>query len=180
MIYGERIRMRAPEREDLPMFVEWINDPQVREGLMMYLPMSLAREEKWFEEVLNRPPDYQPMVIEVQELDEWIPIGNMGIFAHDKNAHSVEFGIMIGNKAYWDKGYGTEALQLLLKHCFDTLNLNRVFLRVFETNPRAIRCYEKAGFVHEGRLRQALFKDGAYRDILLMGILREEWKPIQD
>jgi len=65
---------------------------------------------------------------------------------------------------------------LLLRHGFLTLNLNRVFLRVFETNPRAIRSYEKAGFIHEGRLRQAEFRDGQYVDILLMSVLRSEWE----
>jgi RimJ/RimL family protein N-acetyltransferase len=85
-------------------------------------------------------------------------------------------GIFIGDKRYWNKGYGTEVMRLLLRHGFSTLNLNRVFLRVFETNPRAIRSYEKAGFVFEGRMRQAEFIDGKYCDVILMSVLRSEWK----
>jgi RimJ/RimL family protein N-acetyltransferase len=176
MIYGDRIRLRAPEREDLPRFVTWLNDPEVRDGLSLILPLSMAQEETWFEDMLKRSPETQPLVIEVQETDDWIPIGNMGIFALDKIARSAELGIVLGNKAYWNKGFGTKAIRLMLKHCFETLNLNRVFLRVYETNPRAIRCYEKVGFVHEGRLRQAIFKDGEYQDILMMSVLRNEWK----
>jgi RimJ/RimL family protein N-acetyltransferase len=66
-------------------------------------------------------------------------------------------------------------MDLLLRHGFCTLNLNRIFLRVFAENKRAIRTYEKVGFVHEGRLRQAVYKNGAYSDILYMSVLREEW-----
>ena len=176
MIYGDRIRLRAPERDDLPRFVSWLNDPEVRAGLWMVLPMSMAEEENWFEEVLKRPPETHPMTIEIEETDGWIPIGNLGIFEIHKTAHNAEMGIMIGNKAYWNKGFGTKAIKLLLKHCFNTLNLHRVFLRVFANNPRAIRCYEKVGFVHEGRMREAVFQGGAYHDMLIMGVLRDEWK----
>jgi diamine N-acetyltransferase len=176
MIEGEGIRLRAPEREDLPRFVLWLNDPEVREGLSLFLPMSMAEEENWYENMLKRPPETHPMTIEVEEPDGWVAIGNMGIFDIDKIAHSAELGIMIGNKAYWNKGFGTRAIQLMLKHCFETMNLHRVFLRVHQTNPRAIRCYEKVGFIHEGRLREAIFQDGGYHDLLMMGVLRDEWK----
>jgi RimJ/RimL family protein N-acetyltransferase len=65
-------------------------------------------------------------------------------------------------------------VRLLVKHGFETLNLNRIYLQVFANNPRAIRAYEKAGFIHEGRKRQAEFRDGQYIDVLLMSILRDE------
>ena len=176
MIYGKRIRFRAPERTDLPTFVKWINDPEVRAGVSLFLPMSLAQEEQWFEDMLSRSKEEQPMTIEISERGKWAAIGNIGFFKIDSISRSAEVGIMIGDKDYWNKGYGTEAMQLILKHGFETLNLNRIFLRVFANNPRAIRCYEKVGFVHEGRQRQAIYTDGDYFDILLMGILREEWK----
>ena len=73
-------------------------------------------------------------------------------------------GLFIGDKSCWNKGYGTEVMRLLLRSGFETLNLNRIFLRVDEANKGGIRAYEKAGFVHEGRLRQAVFRDGEYRD----------------
>jgi len=82
---------------------------------------------------------------------------------------------LIGDKSYWNQGYGTEALRLLLRVGFETLNLHRIFLRVYETNPRAIRAYEKAGFVQEGRQRQAEFKDGRYIDVLVMSMLVAEY-----
>ena len=175
MIYGERIRLAAVEREDLPLFVKWLNDAEVRNGLMMYLPMSLAQEEKWFENMLNRDVNEQPLSIEAKQGDAWVKIGNMGFFNFSHKARSAEVGIMIGNKEFWNQGYGTEAITLLLKHGFETLNLNRIMLQVYEDNPRAIRCYEKAGFIHEGSLRQARYHNGRYYDVLNMGILREEW-----
>jgi RimJ/RimL family protein N-acetyltransferase len=180
MIYGERIRFAAPEREDVPLFVAWINDPDVRQGLELYLPMSEAKEEKWFEEMLKRPEETQPLTIEAREGDQWVKIGNLGLFGIHSRARSAEVGIMIGNKDYWNKGYGTEAMKLLLKHGFETLNLNRIMLRVYTSNPRAIRCYEKAGFVHEGRMRQAMYIDGNYVDVLIMGVVRNEWDQSKD
>jgi len=179
MIYGERIRFRAPERADLPRFVAWINDPDVRRGVSLYLPYSILDEEKWFEHMLSQPQYEHPLVIEVRqpgETESWIPIGNIGFHELDWRNRNAEFGIMIGEKAYWNQGFGTEAVRLLLRHGFETLNLNRIFLRVFENNPGAIRAYEKAGFIHEGRLRQAEFQEGKFLDILLMSVLRSEWK----
>lgn len=176
MIYGERIRFRAPEREDLPTYVRWLNDPEVRAGISMYLPMSMAREDKWFTNMLERPLDEQLMSIEIQEDDSWKLIGNLGFFHIDPHAHSAEIGIMIGEKAYWNQGYGTEAMQLLLQHGFNTLNLNRIYLQVYENNPRAIRCYEKSGYLNEGRMRQAHYSEGKFHDVILMGVLRSEWE----
>jgi len=179
VIYGERIRLRAPEREDLPAFVRWINDPEVRAGISLYLPMSMASEEKWFERMLERPPDEQPLTIDVREGDGWKLVGNSGFMGFDAHARSAEVGIMIGEKSYWNQGYGSEAMGLLLQHAFATLNLNRVFLRVFASNPRAIRAYEKTGYVHEGRMRQAHYSDGNYIDVLLMSVLRSEWQKVK-
>jgi len=179
MIYGDKIRLRAIERKDLPRFVEWLNDPEVIQGLLFYLPMSLTEEEGWYENMLKRPPAEHPMVIEIHEGNEWVMIGNCGVHNVDWRCRSSEVGIVIGEKRFWNHGYGTQAMQLLLQHCFDTLNLNRVALDVYENNPRAIRSYEKAGFRQEGRKRQAMYKDGKYLDILSMSILRHEWLPSQ-
>lgn len=176
MIYGERIRLRAVERSDLPRFVEWLNDPEVVAGLMIYLPLSQADEDSWFEEMQKSPAAQHPMVIEIRNQDSWLAIGDCSFMGIDHRIRSGEIGIFIGRKDLWNQGYGTETMRLLLKHGFKTLNLNRIFLRVFETNKRAIRSYEKAGFVHEGRMRQAQFIDGKYEDVLLMSVLRSEWQ----
>lgn len=176
MIYSERIRLRAPERADIPRFVAWLNDPEVRAGLSVVLPFSQADEENWFENMLKRPMEEHPLTIEARQGEDWIAIGNCGLFDFDWRCRSAEVGIFIGEKNLWNQGYGTEVMRLLLKHGFQTFNLNRIALRVYETNPRAVRSYEKAGFIHEGRQRQGMYKDGQFIDILLMSALRSEWQ----
>lgn len=176
MIYGTGIRLRAIEREDLPRFVTWLNDPEVIAGLILYLPMSLGDEENWYQGMMQRPPVEHPLVIEIKENDEWKMIGNIGLHNIDWRCRSVEVGIVIGEKRLWGRGHGTKAMRLMLRHAFNTLNMNRVYLRVYETNPRAIRSYEKVGFIHEGRERQGMYIDGRFCDVLLMSVLREEWK----
>lgn len=195
MIYGERIRLRGAERDDLTTFVKWINDPEVVEGLGIYRPFSHAEEDNWFEEMLKRPADEHVLGIEVRLPGEtaglpseraglpaaeageesWKLIGTCGFFSIDWRNRNSEFGINIGEKSYWNQGFGTEAVRLLAKHGFHTLNLHRIYLRVLETNPRAIRAYEKAGFTHEGRQRQAEFRKGKYIDILVMSMLKDEF-----
>jgi RimJ/RimL family protein N-acetyltransferase len=102
-------------------------------------------------------------------------VGGGGLVGIDWQNRFAEIGIHIGEKKYWDKGFGTKVIKLFLKHGFDTLNLNRLWLRVFETNQRAIRAYEKAGFTLEGRYRQGQFLDGKYVDVMIMSVLQSEW-----
>ena len=175
MIYGEGIRLRGAERKDLPIFVEWVNDPEVIAGLTIYLPMAMWEEEEWFAALSKRPVAERPLVVEIPDGDGWRSIGNSGFHQIDTVAHSAEVGIMLGNKSIWNQGYGTKVMRLLLKHGFETLNLNRIQLHVYEANRWAIRTYEKIGFIHEGRKRQALYKNGKYQDILIMSVLRSEW-----
>ena len=194
MIYGERIRLRAPERGDIPRFVSWLNDPEVIAGLGVFATFSEADEEVWFDNMLKAPPAQHPLVIEMRVTSnrpasavssppdlmptdvDWIPIGTCSFHEIDWRCRVAEFGIVIGEKRFWNQGYGTEAVKLLAKHGFETLNLHRIWLRVYANNPRAIRSYEKAGFVHEGRMREAMFKNGKYIDVLLMSILEDERK----
>ncbi|MBA4380275.1 MAG: N-acetyltransferase [Anaerolinea sp.] len=175
MIYGERIRLRSIEREDLPRFVEWLNDPEVIAGLALYLPFSLAEETKWFEKMIERPAEERALGIEIRTEDGWALIGSCGFHNIEWTNRAGEVGIAIGDKTCWNQGYGSEVMLLLLRHGFETLNLNRVFLRVHAPNRRAISTYEKAGFVQEGRMRQAVYKNGEYQDVLFMSVLHSEW-----
>lgn len=176
MINGTNVRLRAPERSDVPLFQAWLNDKEVTAGLMLSLPLSIADEEAWFDDMRKTPLEEHPLVIETRVGETWVPIGNCGLHRINFRCREAEVGIFIGEKTFWNKGLGTEAMALLLAHGFETLNLNRIFLRVYESNPRAIRSYEKVGFVHEGRLRQAMYKQGRYIDVLIMSVLRSEWE----
>ena len=180
MIFGERIRLRAVEREDLPRFVEWFQDPEVRAGISLFMPMSLVEEEQWYEEMLKQDPIEHTLSIDVDIGEKWTHVGGCGLFDFEPQSRRMELGIIIGEKSSWDQGFGTDVVRTLLRHAFDTLNLNRVALRVFETNLRAIQVYKKIGFIEEGRLRQDHYIDGQYVDVVIMSILCAEWKSIEE
>jgi len=178
ILQGERIRLRAAEREDIPIFLKWINDEEITENLELLYPMSRTEEEQWYDKMLTRPDAEHIMVIEVQQTSKGetnIPIGTCKFFNIDWRNRSSELGIMIGEKAFWNQGFGTETMRLLLRHGFSTLNLHRIWLQVFANNKRAIHVYEKVGFKHEGIFRQAYYKHGSYVDIQLMSVLKNEW-----
>jgi RimJ/RimL family protein N-acetyltransferase len=176
LIYGDGIRLRAPEQSDLENFVRWLNDPEVIAGLQIYTPLSVQEEQAWFENMLMNHPAEHPMVIEVEQDGVWRPVGNCGVHRIDWRIRSAELGIFIGEKSFWNQGIGTQVMKLLLQHGFNTLNLNRIALDVYGSNPRAIRTYEKAGFVLEGCKRQAAYRNGKYSDVLIMSVLRSEWQ----
>jgi RimJ/RimL family protein N-acetyltransferase len=179
MIIGNQIRFRAIEKADLPSFVRWLNDPEVSQGLSLRYPLSLAEEEEWFSDMIKRPPQERPMAIEIQPdplKDTWEFVGNCGFIKINWEDRSAEIGIHIGEKKYWNQGYGTKAMQLLMQHGFDNMNFHRLYLRVFEINQRAIRSYEKAGFRVEGKMREAQYMNGTYVDVLMMSILQHEWQ----
>jgi diamine N-acetyltransferase len=178
MIIGDQVRLRAIDKPDLPAYVKWLNDPEVRQGLSIIMPLSQTDEEEWFESMQKRSPYERPMAIEIQpdpQKDTWVFVGNGGLFGFDWFSRVAEIGLHIGEKKYWDQGFGTRVMQLFLKHGFETLNLNRIWLRVFETNQRAIRTYQKAGLTIEGKYRQGIFREGKYLDVIIMSVLQAEW-----
>ncbi|RLC84789.1 MAG: N-acetyltransferase [Chloroflexi bacterium] len=175
MIVGEKVRLRPIERDDLPRYVEWFADPEVRRYLALYLPFSLAQEERWFENLLERLERREDVVLAI-ETAEGVHIGNVGLHRIDWRNRNAELGIAIGERSYWNQGYGTDAIRTLLGLAFREMNLHRVFLRVDADNARGIRCYEKAGFRREGVLREAVFKEGAYHDQYIMSILQSEFE----
>jgi RimJ/RimL family protein N-acetyltransferase len=174
MIYGTKTRLRRIEREDIPTFVRWFNDPDVREFLMVSSPISHAQEAQWFERKLQEEGSE---IFAIETLDG-THIGNIELFGHNAVHRHAELGIVIGEKEYWGQGYGSDAICTLLRFAFEEMNLHRVFLRVYPDNARGIRAYEKCGFRHEGRLREASYRKGRYWDELLMGILSDEFRAL--
>ena len=177
MLIGKKVRLRALEREDLPNCVRWLNDRDVTEFLLQNSPMSQAMEEKWFDSQLAiAPTSGQVLAIDAMVGADWVHIGNTGLHNIDSVTREAEFGIFIGEKSYWNQGLGREAALLTLKHGFEDLNLNRIYLFVFENNLRGIASYKAVGFVHEGTLREAIYKNGRYYNVLVMSVLHSEWK----
>ena len=171
MIRGTKTRLRALERDDLPHFVRWINDPETRHFMAMRYPLSMTEEETWWDGFLQRKNDH----IFAIEAEDGTYIGNIGLHGLERENRRATLGIMIGDKRYWGEGYGTDAILAMLDWAFGYLNLNRVYLTAYAYNERAIGCYLKCGFRHEGTMRQARYVDGKYYDELMMGILREEY-----
>jgi diamine N-acetyltransferase len=177
MLIGKKVRLRALEREDIPNFVRWFNDREVTEYLGVYPMLSKAMEEKWFENQLSIPQNKeQTLSIDALDGDQWIHIGDASLMNIESVSNHAEFGIAIGEKSFWNKGYGREATFLMVKHGFEDLNLNRIYLRVFEEHVHAIATYQSAGFVQEGVMREVIYKDGSYHNMLLMSILHSDWK----
>lgn len=174
MLHGEKTHLRHLERSDIPTFVRWFNDPEVREYVAINRPMATAEEERWFERHLDDKSG-EIFAIEATDGEQPVHIGNVGLHDIDWVHRHAELGIVIGEKAYWSKGYGSDAIRAVLRHAFHTLNLHRVYLRVYEDNARGIRAYEKCGFKLEGRSREVVFRHGRYYDDLRMSILDHEF-----
>ncbi len=172
-LIGPTVYLRPLEKADAPTLAPWFNDAEVSRYMLTVRPTSLAAEQA-FIAGLNGNPMEPTLAIIVRETDRLI--GTTGLFRTDVRHRYAMFGIGIGDKSAWGKGYGTEATRLLVQYAFESLNLNRVCLEVFEYNPRGIRAYEKAGFRVEGRLRQDCYREGRYWDTVVMGVLREEWE----
>jgi RimJ/RimL family protein N-acetyltransferase len=180
MLKGKSVLLRPFRRSDISYFLKWFNDPEIVQYLDMYLPMTEMSEEKFIEELgTTRARSDVLFVIEVTDGDLNTPIGNCGLHQINSKDHSAIFGIIIGDKDYWSKGYGVEAARLLINYGFQQLNLHRISSSAIAFNERSIKLHKKLGFREEGRLRQAMFKNGQYHDRVEFGILREEWKELR-
>lgn len=175
MIYGDRVRLRAVEETDLSRYVVWLNDSQIQENLDQVLPFNNASEKAWFDNQQKLPLYERSLAIDILQEEEWIHAGGGGLMNFDIRAHQAELGIFIGAQQFRGHGFGTEVTQVLMRHGFETLNLHRIYLRVYEYNERACHVYQKVGFVEEGRLRDDRYYNGHYSDTIMMSILRSDW-----
>lgn len=176
LLKGERVELRPIEREDVPIFAGWYAQYELLRQLApgTVTPMNRVAEEGWFDS-LNREKGHFSFAIAVRENGQLI--GSCQLMNHHGKNRSATLGIAIGDPAARGRGYGTEALALLLEFGFLEMNLNRIELQVLELNHRAVALYERLGFQHEGRQRQALYREGRYWDNILMSMLRAEYRP---
>jgi diamine N-acetyltransferase len=170
MLHGRRVRLRAVERTDLPTFVQWFNDPLIQRRLGRVEPLSLAEEERWFEALQRSKTDVVYAIVVGDEL-----VGNCGLHRIDWRHRGAQLGIVIGDEACRGQGLGSDAVGTLVHYAFANLGLHRIELEVLSENDVARRCYERLGFVAEGVRRDARYIDGAFRDLILMRLLRPEW-----
>jgi len=178
MIAHGSVFLRAAEREDIPRFVAWLNDYATSRTLGLRAPLSIAGEERWFEQMVDRQGKDGYFFVACLVADGR-PIGTIGLMELDLANGSAGLGISIGAAEDRGRGHGTDMLRALLAWAFGFLRLERVWLDVLDTNPGARRVYERVGFVHEGTLRHAIFREGRYLDLDRMAILADEWRAAQ-
>jgi len=175
---GKLVRLRPLEPADVDRYVAWFNDPEVTHFLEGRYPMSRASEAEWLASRTKASMGYANAAFAVETLAESKHIGSVGLHDLKPEDRKATFGIAIGDKEYWDHGYGTDATLTLLRFAFDEMNLRRVMLHVDERNLRAIACYRKCGFVEEGRLRADRYAEGRYWDTVVMAVLDEEFRAL--
>lgn len=173
---GKKVRLTIVEPEkDAEFLARWGRDSEYSRLLndnAAYLWTS-----KQVQEWIEKEKDIYYFIIRLLHNDQ--PIGLVDLSGFNWSARHAWVGIGLGEREFWGQGYGTEAMQLILRFAFEELNLNRVNLNVFEYNERAQKSYRKCGFVEEGRARQAMSREGMRWDIVYMGILQAEWQARQ-
>jgi RimJ/RimL family protein N-acetyltransferase len=173
-IDGRKVSLQHPRAEELAAVLRWYTDPEIaRLTRYQTRPMTPSEIERFFHGRLLAP---DALAYTIHELSARRPVGFTTFSSLDADNGSVLFHITIGEPDAWGRGLGTEATELMLAHAFDRLGLHRVGLSVFAFNTRALRAYDKAGFRVEGRVREAIRRDGRHWDEIQMGVLRDEWR----
>lgn len=169
------ISLREIERTDLPYINDWRNDPEVIRLLgANFLFIGPAIDERWFDNYLANRASAVRLAIIVTATKQCIGLVNLtSIHAINRSA---EFSIMLGNKTYWSRGVGKQATTKMLEHGFNDLNLHRIYLTVLKENSRAHHLYQKLGFREEGVQRESVYKAGGYSDLVMMALLKLEFK----
>jgi RimJ/RimL family protein N-acetyltransferase len=182
ILKGELVQLAAVDPEEVSKsFAAWNRDSEYKRLLDTDAPRlhSAKAVKEWLEKEVEKQGDTLYWFSIRAAADNQL-LGEISLEVVNWAARDAFVGLGIGPRDFWGKGYGTEAMQLILQYAFAEINLRRVTLTVFEYNPRAIRSYEKAGFHPEGRQRGVITREGKRWDVLFMGILREEWRQQND
>ncbi len=171
---GEKVVLRRHVSGNLAAFRRWYADREIAR-LARYQETPMREEEitRFFESRVVGT-EALAMAVHIRETDRLI--GTCAFSQLDAENGSALYHITIGESDAWGQGYGTEATQLMLDHAFGTLGLHRIALFVFEFNERAVRAYQRCGFVVEGRARESIWRDGRWWDELAMSVLQTDWR----
>jgi RimJ/RimL family protein N-acetyltransferase len=175
MLCGEKIFLRLMEERDIPDKVRWVNDPEIRKILISDL-ISESGTKTWFLKA-SASHSRKEFIICLNESNE--SIGFTSIKNIDRTNLKAEMSLLLGNKEYWGHGYAKEARKLLLDYAFNELGLNRIYTFNWVKNGKIISLNKKLGFIIEGELRQDIFFNGEFRNMVIMSILKKEWQKNQ-
>jgi RimJ/RimL family protein N-acetyltransferase len=171
---GDQILLRALVSADQETLRSFVNDPEVMRFSNTFHPIGDGEQARWFESIGRASDSVWFGIVDARESTNKL-IGTCCLVGMDPIVRLAELRIRIGDKTVWGHGLGTEATRLLVRYGFNDLNLDRIWLRVYASNERAIKLYGHLGFQVEGTWRQAARVDGHPEDIVLMGLLRVEW-----
>jgi RimJ/RimL family protein N-acetyltransferase len=174
-LVGDKVVLRPLEGADLEgPYLEWLNDYDVTRFLETgTMPVTRAALQRYVDTATHAR---EVVMLAIVEKDSGVHVGNVKLAGIHPVHRRADLGIMLGDKQRWGRGYGREAVALMLGYGFERLNLNKIYLGVDVDNVAAVKVYEQLGFKIEGTQRQHQFRDGAYRDRHLMGILREDYR----
>lgn len=170
MIKSDQITLRAFEKEDYIKYNQWINDPETNYWRGNYPPQSLSKSQDDLNEFLN---DSKNLTLAIISNNTNQFIGLIGLRSICYRSRRCEIWIYIGDKTYWNQGYGSNSLKALIDYAFNELNLHRIWLECDANYDSAIRCYLKVGFVKEGILKDGYYKRGKYHDTMIMGLIKK-------
>jgi RimJ/RimL family protein N-acetyltransferase len=168
---GTKVNLRPGNENDYFLLYKWYNDKELNK--LAGWNNSKATMDK-LRYNMSRSFGYDPMNLMI-ESKEGTPIGTIQLYDFNEQDKSCKLGIRIGDRNYWSKGYGEDAVKTLLEYAFMKIDIYRVTLKVYEYNDRAVRCYLKCGFQNEGRTRQSANIDGKYYDEIIMGALKSDY-----
>lgn len=171
---NNRIYLRALEPDDYKVTVEWRHDEEIQN--MVGGPKYFVSSEKEKEWIKNAIFSNDRLVLGICIKENGKLIGTVNIQEFDWINRSCHVPILIGDKTEWSKGYATEARMLALKFAFDERGMERVWATIMDTNIASVKMHEKCGYKKEGVQRHAVYKDGEYHDLIMMSILKDEFK----
>ncbi|HEX9982750.1 MAG TPA: GNAT family protein [Thermoanaerobaculia bacterium] len=171
MIAGEHIILRAFERDDAERCYRWMNDPNIVRTLKSRYPIAFHDEIEWLDKAMHGDVNERHFAIERK--DDRTHIGNASIHEIDWVSRTAWFGLFIGEPSAWNRGYGGDAIQTLVRFAFDEMNLHKLKINVFDYNDRAKHLLETHGFAQEARLQRDFYREGTYHDIVIFSVFRD-------
>lgn len=176
MLRGDSVYLVPLDKANMAVVLGWLNDPAVNRWMLTgHIPLTLAEEEAYYEASWRHAAERSAFQYEIHLAAGDAYIGNCGLEHVDLQHRHGEIGIMIGDRDQWGKGYAGDAIRTLLRFGFETLGLHSVRICCYPENTRAYELYKRLGFMETGRDREASFLNGAFRDMVRLDMLEDEF-----